>query len=108
MSNPQFMRTMIQSNPMLQQMAQANPEIEAILSNPEMMRAMMTPENMRMAQSMMQSMPMFGMPRPPATGMPGTFPASTAEPTVPPSTNPAAPPSSASAPPPMMSILLFY
>ena len=75
-----MMRFAINSNPFISQMARQNPELEYILNNPEMLRSMLTPENMRMAMGMMQSMrgmpganPMFGM----GMGMPGAAPATT-------------------------------
>ena len=34
LSNPEFMNNMINSNPMLQQMTQANPQLRAMLTNP--------------------------------------------------------------------------
>lgn len=39
---------------MLQQMADANPQVRAMLNNPALMRAAMTPENLAAAQQMMQ------------------------------------------------------
>ena len=77
------MRFAISSNPFLGQMVRQNPELEYILNNPEMLRTIMTPENIRMAMGMMQSMrgmpgaapnPLFGMggmPAGPSAG-PGT------------------------------------
>ena len=70
-----MMRFAVRSNPFMSQMVQSHPEIEFILNNPEMMRAMMTPENLRMAMGMMQTMrgtpgfnPYAQFGRPPATG----------------------------------------
>lgn len=40
-SNPDFMRSMIQSNPALRQMTEANPQVGAMLNDPETMREMM-------------------------------------------------------------------
>mmetsp|Transcript_13483 Transcript_13483/g.28849 ORF Transcript_13483/g.28849 Transcript_13483/m.28849 type:complete len:530 (+) Transcript_13483:163-1752(+) len=51
MSNPQFLETMINSNPMLRQMTESNPHMRAIMTNPDMMRQMMDPANL---QAMMQ------------------------------------------------------
>ena len=72
-SNPEMMRTAIRMNPFAAQMMQQNPEMEFILNNPEMLRQMMTPENMRMAMGMMQSM--RGMPGINPYGMRGPPPA---------------------------------
>lgn len=44
---------MINSNPMLQQLTQQNPQMRAVLTNPAMMQQMMTPENMQAAMGMM-------------------------------------------------------
>jgi hypothetical protein len=41
---------------MLQQMANSNPQMRAVLTNPDMMRQMMTPENLNAAMSMMGGM----------------------------------------------------
>ena len=56
MSNPDNMRTMMESNPMLQQMRQTNPQMAAMMENPEVMRSMMNPQNLRSMMQMQQSM----------------------------------------------------
>jgi len=72
------MVNMMQSNPMLRQLSQTNPEIAYMFSNPEMLRQILTPEMMRMSMGMLQSMRgmpggPFGAPRP--SGTEGTGPA---------------------------------
>lgn len=57
LSNPALIKAVIQSNPMLNQMAQQSPGIEAMFSNPEMMRSLLTPANLQTAQGFMQTMP---------------------------------------------------
>jgi hypothetical protein len=44
---------MIDSNPMLKNMCEQNPQMRAVLTNPQMMQQMMTPENMNAAMGMM-------------------------------------------------------
>jgi hypothetical protein len=39
MSNPETMRMMMESNPMVQQLRQTNPQAAAIFDNPEMVRS---------------------------------------------------------------------
>lgn len=43
---------MINSNPMLQQMAANNPQMQAMLNNPEMLRMMMNPQMMQASLQM--------------------------------------------------------
>lgn len=40
-SNPEFMQSMVQSNPALRQLAEANPQVGQMLNDPETMREMM-------------------------------------------------------------------
>lgn len=61
MSDPATMQSVLQSNPMLQQMTQANPQIAQMLSNPEMMRTMMNPNNLRSMMQMQNNMQSMGM-----------------------------------------------
>ncbi len=43
MNNPEAMRMMMQSNPMLQQMRAANPQAAAMMENPDVVRSVIFP-----------------------------------------------------------------
>jgi ubiquilin len=61
MSDPATMQSIINSNPMLQQMAQANPQMAQMLSNPELMRTMMNPAALRSMMQMQNAMQGSGL-----------------------------------------------
>lgn len=71
MSDPAAMQMMMNSNPMLRQLSESNPQIAAMMSNPEMMRSMMNPDNLRAMSQMQSAMQQLG------TNVPG-FPMPTA------------------------------
>jgi len=60
MSDPQTMQTMLNNNPLLQQMRQSNPATAAMMSNPETLRAMMDPANLRSMLQMQNSFQQLG------------------------------------------------
>jgi ubiquilin len=47
MSNPSIMEGIINSNPMLRQMVDANPQMRSVLGNPALMQQMMSPQNLQ-------------------------------------------------------------
>jgi len=77
MSDPAAMQNLMDSNPMLRQMRESNPQVANMLSNPQMMRSMMNPENLRAMSQMQGAMQQLGgnMPgfptMPNAAGMAG-------------------------------------
>jgi len=63
MSDPTAMEAIMNANPMMQQIRQANPAAAAMLSNPEALRSMLDPSNLRAmmgAQQAMQNMGLLG------------------------------------------------
>ena len=73
MSNPELMRSMMQSDPVTAQLMKQHPEMEYVLSNPSMMRSMLSPDMMEMASGMMQRM--RALPTSSTmSGTPGSFP----------------------------------
>lgn len=77
MSNPETMRMMMDSNPMLRQMRETNPQAAAMMDNPETMRAMMQPNSLR---AMIQMQQQFGGAPGLQGMMPGTMGAAPAAP----------------------------
>mmetsp|Transcript_5235 Transcript_5235/g.9973 ORF Transcript_5235/g.9973 Transcript_5235/m.9973 type:complete len:589 (-) Transcript_5235:76-1842(-) len=71
MSDPATMQLMMQSNPMLRQLSETNPQIAQMMSNPEFMRTMLDPNNLRSMLQIQNSMQNLGL------GLgPGEFPGS--------------------------------
>ena len=77
--NPEMVANLMQSNPMMRQLTQSNPELQFMLTNPQMLRTILTPENIRMSMAMMQQLQnvpganpfgMLGMPQPPPSALP--------------------------------------
>merc|ERR1712238_592209 len=65
---------MINSNPMLRQLTESNPQVAAMMSNPEMMRNMLNPSNLRNMMQMQNSMGgMPGFPAIPGMGSMGNM-----------------------------------
>jgi len=66
MSNPAMMEMMINSNPFLRQMVDANPQMREVLANPQMFEAIAQPQNLQAMLQMQQAMaqlrqsPLFG------------------------------------------------
>jgi len=72
MSNPAAMQSLMDSNPMLRQMRETNPQVANMMSNPEMMRSMMNPENLRAMSQMQSAMQQMGGNMPGFPAMPNT------------------------------------
>lgn len=77
MSDPSAMQAMMDSNPMLRQLRETNPQMASMMSNPETIRAMLNPSNLRSMMQMQQAMGQLsgnvpGFPAMP--GGPGGFP----------------------------------
>jgi len=70
MSDPAAMQSLMDSNPMLRQMRETNPQVANMLQNPEMMRSMMNPDNLRAMSSMQSSMQQMGVNMPGLPPMP--------------------------------------
>jgi len=60
MSDPAAMQSLMESNPMLRQMRESNPQVANMMSNPQMMRSMMNPENLRAMSQMQSAMQQLG------------------------------------------------
>lgn len=73
MSDPAAMESIMNSNPVLRQMRETNPQVAAMLSNPEMMRSMMNPNNLRSMMEMQTAMQQMGQTLP-GLNFPGTMP----------------------------------
>mmetsp|Transcript_8214 Transcript_8214/g.10092 ORF Transcript_8214/g.10092 Transcript_8214/m.10092 type:complete len:546 (-) Transcript_8214:308-1945(-) len=56
LSDPAALQAMMENNPMLAQMRQANPAAAAMMSQPETLRTMMDPTNLRAMMQMQQAM----------------------------------------------------
>jgi ubiquilin len=54
--NPQMMAQMMQMNPMVQQMAQQNPQVAMLLQNPQLMQQLMNPQTIQAMLQMQQVM----------------------------------------------------
>lgn len=81
MSNPQFVDWMINNDPQLRSMVQANPQLRQMFSNPEFMRTLMDPQYLQQAMQMQRLLASMGMAPPrfgaPAGGMGMTNPQQT-------------------------------
>lgn len=70
-SDPAAMQMMMNSNPMLQQLRQTNPQAAAIFDNPEALQQIMNPNNLRSMLQMQQAMQQLSSGGGLFGGMPG-------------------------------------
>merc|ERR1719291_1642185 len=70
-SDPAAMQMMMNSNPMLQQLRQTNPQAAAIFDNPQALQQIMNPNNLRSMLQMQQAMQQLSSSGGLFGGMPG-------------------------------------